>query len=161
VAGQAAVVGLLLDSRLRPSDSQPTNLISIDAGALVKNMPAGSLGSQAGAPAVTSVAAFYAPRGDYHLQAHFASPPAELRVTTNMLLTLTESKLEARGGFALLNATDKLLEFDFSAPAAWQVTELTLDGGPAASIWPRRSCYCARNGARRTRRCRSPIWCGN
>ena len=78
---------------------------------------------------MTPVAAFYAPRDDYDLKARFAPPPPELRVTTNVLLTLTESKIDARGGFALLNATDKLLDFDFSAPAGWQVTELTLDGG--------------------------------
>jgi hypothetical protein len=129
VAGQAAVVGLLLESRLKPYDLQPKNLISIDDGVLTSNMPAGSLAGQAGAPALTPVAAFYAPRDDYDLKARFAPPPTELRVTTNVLLTLTESKIDARGGFALMNATDKLLDFDFSAPAGWQVTELTLDGG--------------------------------
>ena len=129
VAGDVAVVGLLLESRLKPADLQPTNLISIDTGILRQALPASVRESRAGAPALTPVAAFYAPRGDYSLKARFAPPPDELRVTTNVLLTLTESKLEARGGFALLNVTDKLLAFDFSAPAGWQVTELTLDGG--------------------------------
>ncbi len=50
-------------------------------------------------------------------KARFAPLPAELRASTNVLLTLTQSKLEARGGFVLMNATDKLLGFDFSAPA--------------------------------------------
>ncbi len=113
VAGQAAVVGLLLENRLKPYEMQPTNLIAIDASVLGQTLPASSLESQAGAPAVVPVAAFYAPSGDYGLKARFAPPPTELRVATNVLLTLTESKLEARGGFVLANATDKLLQFDF------------------------------------------------
>ena len=56
-----------------------------------------------------------------------------MHVTTNALLTLTESKLEVHGGFALMDMTDKLLGFDFSAPPGWQVTEVTLDGGTILS----------------------------
>jgi len=129
VAAQAAVVGLLLESRLKPYELLPTGLIAIDAGVLGQALSANSRGGRPGAPAAVAVAAFYAPGGDYGLKARFAPPPPELRVTANVLLTLTESKLEARGGFALLNVTDKLLQFDFSAPSGWQVTELSLDGG--------------------------------
>ena len=79
VAGEAAVVGVLLENRLKPHDLQPKNLISIDAGALAQAIAAASLENQAGAPAMAPVAAFYAPRGDYELKARFAPPPAELR----------------------------------------------------------------------------------
>ena len=125
VAGEATVVGILLENRLRPSDFRPDNLISIDANVLTQALPPSALEDQAGAPALTPVAAFYAPRSEYDLQARFAAPDAELRVTTNVLLTLTEEKLAVHGGFALLGVTDKLLEFDFLAPAGWQVTEIT------------------------------------
>jgi hypothetical protein len=145
VAGQAAVVGLLLDNRLKPYDLRPKNLISIDSSVLSQTLPASWLESRADAPPVAAVAAFYAPRGDYDLQARFAAPPTELRVTSNVLLTLTDAKLEARGGFALLNVTDKLLGFDFSSPAGWQVTELTLDGGAALPL----ETYPAADGSAR------------
>ncbi len=134
VAGQMAVVGLLLESRLKPYDLRPKNLISIDARVLAQTMPASLLEAQSGAPVVVAVAAFYAPRADYEVQARFAAPAPELRVTTNVLLTLTDEKLEARGGFALLNATDKLPEFDFFSPAGWQVTEVTPEGEAALPL---------------------------
>ena len=63
VAGQAAVVGLLLESRLKPYDLQPTNLISIDAGALGGNrLPAALLEAPRGRGGGRPVAAFYAPQ---------------------------------------------------------------------------------------------------
>ena len=131
VATLATLVGLLLDSRMKPADLQPSKLISIDTGILSQELPANNADRQAGAPTMVPVAAFYAPGSDYELKAKFAPPPADLRVTTNTLLTLTEAKLKLQGGFTISNASDPLLGFDFSAPASWQLTELKLDGGVA------------------------------
>ncbi len=129
VAGEAIVVGLLLENRLKPSDFRPENLISIDASVLAQALPASVEQNRTGAPAVTAVAAFYAPQANYDLRARFMTPESELRVTTNVLLTLTEERLDIHGGFALLNVADKLLEFDFSAPPGWLVTEVMPAGG--------------------------------
>jgi hypothetical protein len=145
VAGQAAVIGLFMESRLKPYDLQPTSLVSIDASALAQSLPAALVERRPGAAAVGLVAAFYAPQGDYDLKARFAPLPAELRATTNVLLTLTESQLEARGRFALMNATDNLLGFDFFAPAGWQVTEVKLDAG----VVPPMETYRAEQGGTR------------
>ncbi len=94
---------------------------------------------------MSAVAAFYAPRSGYDLRARFTAPESELRVTTNILLTLADDKLEAHGGFALLNSADKLVEFDFSAPAGWQVTEVTPEGGAPLPL----EIYPAADGASR------------
>ncbi len=57
--------------------------------------------------------------------------PAELKVTTNLLLTLNDRGLEVSGGFALLPSSEKLFAFDFMVPAEWTVDSVTLpDGRP-------------------------------
>jgi hypothetical protein len=145
VAGEAIVVGILLENRLRPSDFRPENLISIDTSVLAAALPASIEQDRAGAPAITAIAAFYGPRSDYNLRARFTAPETELRVTTNILLTLGDQRLDAHGGFALLNVGDKLLEFDFSSPAGWQVTEVTPDGGSPLPL----EIYPAADGASR------------
>ena len=129
VAGQATVVGLIVENRLKPSELLPKNLISTDASVLAQTVPEILAAKQAGAPAFIAVAAFYAPQADYDLTAKFSVPAAELRVLTNVLLTLEDKSLSARGGFVLSNRTDKLLGFDFTAPAGWQVTDVTPEGG--------------------------------
>jgi hypothetical protein len=129
VAGQASVVGLIVENRLKPSALLPKNLISTDADVLAQTVPEIFSAKQAGALAFTAVAAFYAPQADYDLTARFHVPPAELRVLTNVLLTLEDKGLSARGGFVVANMTDKLLGFDFTAPAGWQVANVTPEGG--------------------------------
>lgn len=129
VAGQATVVGLIVENRLKPSALLPKNLISTDASVLAQTVPEIFAAKQAAAPAFTAVAAFYAPQTDYDLTAKFTAPPPELRVLTNVPLTLEDKALSARGGFVLSNMTDKLLGFDFTAPAGWQVTDVTPEGG--------------------------------
>jgi hypothetical protein len=145
VAGEWAVIGLLLENRLKPNDLKPQGLISIDAGVLAETLPNSARETQAGAPALTQAAAFYAPTGQYDLEASFLVPAAELRATTNVLLTLAEGKLLARGGFALVDVSDKLIEVDFSAPAGWQVTEVTPAGGAPLPL----ETYPADDGATR------------
>ena len=88
---------------------------------------------------VTTVAAFYARESDYDLHARFTPLESELRVTTNVLLTLTDEKQLVHGGFALVNVAAPLFDFDFSAPAGWQVNEVTTEGAgtlPWRSIRP-------------------------
>ena len=51
----------------------------------------------------------------------FTRPPAELRVTSNLLLVVRETGLEARGGFALAPEGERRFGFDFIAPPGWQV----------------------------------------
>ncbi len=129
VAGEAVVVGLLLETRLKPAELVPQDLISIDVDVLAQALPATLAQDRDGAPAVTPVAAFYAPRSEYALRGRFETPGSDLRATTNILLTLDDERLQVQGGFALLNAVDKIVSFDFVAPQGWQVTEVTADGG--------------------------------
>ncbi len=145
VAGEAMVLGLLVENRLKPADIRPENLISIDVDVLAHALPASVEQDRAGAPPVRAMAAFYAPRAGYELRARFDAPQSELRATTNVLLTLSEERLEAHGGFALVDAHDRLVEFDFSAPSGWQVTEVTAEGGAPLPI----DTYPAADGATR------------
>ena len=79
VAGEAMVLGLLVESRLKPADIRPENLISIDVDVLAHALPASVEQDRAGAPPVRAMAAFYAPRAGYELRARFDAPQSELR----------------------------------------------------------------------------------
>ena len=77
------------------------------------------------------MAAWYAPQGDYALTAHYNKPPAELAVTTSLLLILADKGQELLGGLALVPQVEKRFSFDVSVPAGWQVTSVTAaDGRP-------------------------------
>ncbi len=145
VVGQAAVIGLLIENRLKPRELRPHNLISIDAEVLSQAMPESFSSRAAGRTSEIALAAFYAPQVDYDLQASFAAPPAELLVTTGVFLSLAEKSLDVRGSFGLVSVTEKLLGFEMIAPAGWQVTEVTLDGGAALSF----ESFAAADGASR------------
>jgi hypothetical protein len=131
VAGQAMVIGLIVETRLKPQNLRPRNLVSIDAGVLAQAMPA-TRGEAATEPThQVELAAFYAPHGDYDLQADFQVLPSDLQATTGVFVSLTDKLLEARGSFTLLDTTNKLLDFSFFVPHDWQVAEVTLEGGAA------------------------------
>jgi hypothetical protein len=133
VAGQVAVVGLLVEDRLRPENLAASDLLPIDAGVLAGAIPASVLTAEPGAPDVRQVATYYAPAASYNLAARFAKPPAGLKVATNSLLILSDRGLLLTGGFALTPEAEDLFEFRFTAPNDWQVKQVTRpDGTPLA-----------------------------
>ena len=123
VVGSVTVLGLLVEGRLNAESFQTEGLIPVDVSVLGK-----AWGS---APQFRPVAAWYAPQGNYALTAHYNKPPAEMAVTTNLLLILADKGQELLGGLALMPQVEKRFSFDLSVPAGWQVTSVTAgDGRP-------------------------------
>lgn len=129
VAGRMAVAGLLLEDRLKAEDITAAGMLPIDNEILTQALPASVFAAEPGAPRVRAVVAYYAPDGTIDMQAKFVRPPARVLATTNLLLSVTESGLDVRGGFALAAEAEALHEFDFTAPAGWTVAEVTTDDG--------------------------------
>ena len=129
VVGQVAVLGLLTDEQLRVEALAPESLIPIDTDLIRPALPASVFRAEPGAPSLSLVAAYYAPRPDYALSARLVRPPVETAVTTSVLLLLEESGPKVRGRFLITPQTEKLFGLDFSVPAGWQVTSVaTADG---------------------------------
>ncbi len=131
VVGHVSVVGLAVEDRLKAEALAPRGLIPIDTAVLTRALPATVLDPEPGAVRIRPVAAYYAPHAAFSLSARIVRPPARLRVTTNVLAVLADAGLTVRGGFALLPEQERLFALDFSAPAGWDVTEVTgADGKP-------------------------------
>ena len=67
VVGQVAVLGLLTDEQLRTEAIATESLIPIDTDLLRPALPASVFRAEPGAPSLTLVAAYYAPRPEYAL----------------------------------------------------------------------------------------------
>jgi len=129
VDGQVAVVGLLIEDRLKAEQIAAEGLIPINTTVLTDALPTSVFTAEPGAPQIRPVAAFYAPQAEYGLSASVKRPSGKFRVTTNVLLVLDEKQQRVRGSFALLAEVDKLFAIDFSAEPDWQVTEVTAADG--------------------------------
>ncbi len=125
VEGQVSVIGLLLEDRLQAHSLQTKGVIPVDTSVLTQALPASIFQAEPGAPRIRPIVAGYAPQGEFTLSAGFRKPKAEVSVTTNLLLTLGEKRQEMRGGFSLLPKEEKVFDFEFAAPAGWNVTEVT------------------------------------
>ncbi len=125
VAGQVAVVGLLVEDRLKARNIETQGLLPIDTAVLTAALPASVFEAEPGAPRVRPVVAYYAPQSGFGLSAGFRKPEARVLVTTNLLLTLTDKDHRVRGGFTLQPEVEKLFTFDFTVPAGWHVTRVT------------------------------------
>ena len=133
-AGSVAVVGLLVEDRLRPEKITTTSLLPIDSQAILGAIPASVLSAEPGAPTIRQVVSYYAPAGQYDLSASFARPPAGLKVAGNSLLVIGDQGLTLQGGFALSPQAECLYGFAFTIPAGWQVTQVTAADGTALPI---------------------------
>ena len=129
VAGYVAVVGLVVEDRLKAEAIEPEGLIPIDTAVLAQALPTTVLAAEAGAVRIRPVVAYYAPEAKFGLAARFVKPPAKLMVTTNLLLALTDGGQEIAGAFALRPEEEKLFAFDFTVPAGWDVTDVADDRG--------------------------------
>jgi hypothetical protein len=134
VAGQAAVVGLLLEDRLKAEGVASDGLVPIDTSVLAQALPATVLAAEPGAVRIRPVVAYYAPQGTFSLAARFTKPPAKVLVTTSVLVMLEDGGQTVRGGFAMMPEAEKLFGFDFSVPAGWDVTGVTDQDGKALAF---------------------------
>jgi autotransporter-associated beta strand protein len=125
VVGEVAVVGLLAEDRLEAKAIIAEGLIPIDTAVLRNALPATISRAAPAPPPLRAVAAYYAPQGRFELSARFDKPPAEMAVTTNLLLILEDQSQQVRGGFAILPKVEKQFAFDFTAPPGWHVTGVT------------------------------------
>ena len=125
VAGHSAVVGLLAEERLEARDIAAAGLIPIDTSVIMQALPDTVVEADPHAAVLRPVAAYFAPQAGFTLSAHLHLPPAKLRVTSGVLLTISDSGLAMRGGFAMLPELDKCFAIDFSVPPGWDVTEIT------------------------------------
>jgi len=134
VAGQVAVVGLVVEDRLKTESLAYQGLIPVDNASLTPALPESIFRVEPGTPRVRQVAAYYAPGQQYSLEADFRKPPGRMEVTTNLLLILEETGHRVHGGFALLPEVEKLFGVRFSVPAAWHITEVTDVDGKALTM---------------------------
>lgn len=125
VEGQVSVVGLVLEDRLQPRSLKTDGLIPVDTLVLTRALPASVFQAEPGSPRVRPIIAGYAPQRDFSILAEFHKPEAEMFVTTNLLLTLTDKGHEMRGGFAILPKEEKRFGLDFAVPEGWDVTTVT------------------------------------
>ncbi|HEY5315158.1 MAG TPA: hypothetical protein VIK18_21680, partial [Pirellulales bacterium] len=117
-AGQVSVLGLSVEDRLKPTSLAPAGLIPLDVAVLNSALEGVNSSDQ---PASRIIAAYYAPDADFKLNASLIEPLAELRVTSNLLLVVSDARLEVVGGFALAPTAQRRFDFDFTAPAGWHV----------------------------------------
>jgi len=134
VAGQVAIVGLVAEDRLKTESLTYKGLIPVNNAALTPALPESIFRVEPGAPRVRQVAAYFAPAGQYSLEADFRKPAPRLEVTTNLLLILEETGHRVHGGFALLPEVEKLLALRFSVPTDWHITEVTDVTGKALQM---------------------------
>ena len=134
VAGQVAVVGLLVEDRLQAEKITPTGLLSLDAAVLTAAIPETVNKAEPGAPKrIRQVVTYFAPSPDYSLSASITKPPAEMEVTTSALLVVSDKELRLSGQFILAPEAEDLFDFRLHAPAGWQVTSvMDAQGNPLA-----------------------------
>jgi hypothetical protein len=133
--GHTAVLGLLLDRRLAATGIVSEDLVSIDTEVLTNAFPDSLNSSDPSDPLIRSVAAWYAPEAsNYSVSASVVKPEAQLAVTTNVLLTLEESRLLARGGFVLSPTYEKVFDVNFTVPEGWHVSHIRAEDGSELSF---------------------------
>jgi len=125
VVAEVSVLGLLVERRLDAQSIAAEGLTAIDTSVLSQALPATIFNAAPGTPPLRSVVAYYAPQGEFELTATFDKPPAELAVTSNLLLILSDRDQQVLGGLALLADAEKRFAFDLSAPLGWHVTSVT------------------------------------
>ena len=124
-----AVLGLLVEDRLKAESLAAEGLIPIDTSVLSRRCRRTS--SKAGRARRRSAPwrPGTRPQGEFALAAQYKKPPAEMAVTTSLLLIVADKGQEVLGGLSLLPRVEKRFSFDVSMPAGWQVTSVNAAGG--------------------------------
>ncbi len=144
VAGQVAVLGLLVEDRLKAKSLAASGLIPINTSVLTDALPESLFHAKAGAPQVRPIAAYYAPQAAFDFSARFVPPASRLRVTSNLVLLLDEIEQRLHGALVLQPEVDKVFAMDLAVPAGWQITDVTGAGGEPLSF----ETYPTASGAR-------------
>ncbi|QDU31570.1 hypothetical protein ETAA8_67290 [Anatilimnocola aggregata] len=138
VAGEVAVVGLLVDNLLEPQELATKQLLPIDAAILIQAMPESIFRAEPGAPVVRHVATYYVPSyidaTQYDLSANFVRPESGLVVATSLLLSLSDQGHELRGGFVISPQAEDLFQVRLRAPLGWRVNEVLGDNNQPLSL---------------------------
>ncbi|MCL4203879.1 MAG: DUF1559 domain-containing protein [Pirellulaceae bacterium] len=134
VAGQVALVGLVVDQQLQAKSLTPQGLIPVDHAVLTAALPDTVFRVEPGTPRVRTLAAFYAPGEDYSVRAQFDQPKPRLEATTNLLLVMDDTGHRVRGGFVLAPEVERLFELRFQGPPGWFVSEVTDADGNALPV---------------------------
>ncbi|WP_254513809.1 hypothetical protein [Anatilimnocola floriformis] len=131
VAGEVAVVGLLVEDRLEPQELTTKQLLPIDSPILTQAMPESIFRAEPGAPIVRHVATYYVPAyidaTQYDLSANFVRPESGLVVSTSLLLSLSDQGHDLRGGFIVSPLAEDLFQIRLKAPLGWRVQEVLGD----------------------------------
>ena len=109
VVGSVAVLGLLVEDRLKAESLATAGLIPIDTSVLGACLPAIVLHGEPGHGDPAPVAAWYAPQSDYRAHCTIQKPPAEMAVTTSLLLVVADKGQEVLGGLSLLPQVEEPL----------------------------------------------------
>lgn len=130
VAGQVAVVGLLVEDRLQAEQIAPNGMLPLDAAVLTAAIPETVNKAEPGAPKrVRQVVTYYVPGADYSLSASITKPAAEMVVTSSALLVVSDQELRVSGQFILAPQAEDLFEVRLNCPAGWQVTSVMDSNG--------------------------------
>ena len=138
VAGEVAVVGLLVEDRLEPQELATKQLLPIDSPILTQAMPESIFRAEPGAPIVRHVATYYVPSyidaTQYDLSANFVRPESGLVVSTSLLLSLSDQGHDLRGGFVVSPLAEDLFQIRLKAPLGWRVQEVLGDDNQPLAI---------------------------
>jgi len=129
IVGEVAVVGLLVEDRLKIEAVATVGLIPVDTADLTRVLQDSVLHAEPGSPSVRPVVAYYAPQSAFRLSGRLDHPPAAVTVVTSLRLALSRREYEAQGVFSLMTEVEPLFEFDFSVPPGWLVMQVTGDDG--------------------------------
>lgn len=128
VAGEVAVVGLLVEKRLEAQELTTKQLLPIDSPILTQSMPESIFRAEPGAPIVSPIATYYVPAyidaTQYDLTANFVRPETGLIASTSLLLSLSDQGHELRGGFVVSPLAEDLFQVRLKAPLGWRVQEV-------------------------------------
>jgi hypothetical protein len=128
-AGQASVIGIVLEDRLKIRNVVASGMVPLDTSVLSRAIPRKILEPRPGGSAIRPVLAYFAPDGGFDLRARLARAEAKLKVTTNVLLLLEDGGLEVQGGFTVMPRAEKLFGLSFLVPRSWEVKSVTGAGG--------------------------------
>ena len=100
-SGAVSVVGVVAEERFELQSLDTKGLFAIDNSQIQSSIPETVFKTTTGAPAIATVAAFYAPDSDFSLAANFATPPAMLKVTPTSILFLSDRNQKLIGQYQL------------------------------------------------------------
>jgi hypothetical protein len=128
VAGEVAVVGLLVENRLEPQELTTKQLLPIDSPILAQAMPESIFRAEPGAPIVNQIATYYVPAyidaTQYDLSANFVRPESGLVAATTLVLSLSDQGHDLLGIFTVAPVAEDLFQVRFKAPVGWRVQDV-------------------------------------